>query len=332
MKKTRNIIAAVSLLGLVGFLIYTIVIINKPVEKTIQGTVEAKQIKISSKLIGRINNLAISKGENVKKGQVLFTIDSPEIEAKLNQAKAGKLAAEAQNTKAQNGARKEDIQAAYNMYQKALAAEELYTKTYSRIFNLHKDGVVPTQKLDEITAKKKAAEKTTLAAKMVWEKAKQGARNEDKTAAEALVKRAEGVIEEINSYINETSIKAPIDGEIANIIAEEGELIPAGYPVVSIVDLNNIWATFNIKETLLANFSKGKTINAHIPALNNKLVKLKISYIHPLGDYATWNATKSTGEFDIRTFEIQATPINTIKGLRPGMSVIINNDEITSAN
>ncbi|MEA3505620.1 MAG: efflux RND transporter periplasmic adaptor subunit [Bacteroidota bacterium] len=327
MNKTRNIIAGISLLSLICFLIYTIVIINKPIEKTIQGTVEAKQIKVSSKLIGRIESLPISKGEDVKAGQLLFTIESPEVHAKLNQAKAGKLAAEAQSTKAQNGARNEDIQAAYNMYQKALAAEGFMIKTHTRINNLQKDGIVPTQKLDEITAKRKAAEKTTLAAKMLWEKAKNGARVEDKTSAQALVKRAEGVIEEINSYLNETRITAPINGEIANIIAEEGELIPAGYPVVSIVDLNDIWITFHLKETLLSNVKKGSIINAKIPALANKEIKLKITYIHPLGDYATWNATKATGEFDIKTFEIHAKPVKTNQGLRSGMSAIINNKE-----
>ena len=167
-----------------------------------------------------------------------------------------------------------------------------------------------------------AAVKTEEAAKSIWQKAVNGARDEDKNAAGALVKRADAVVEEVEIYKDEISIKSPINGEVSNIIAEQGELVPNGYPVVTIIDLNDIWFSFNIKETYLDTFKKGAEFMVEIPGIGNKKIKLRVSYINPLGDFATWKATKTSGDFDIRTFEIHAIPVDKVEGLRPGMSAI----------
>lgn len=324
MKKSRNIIIASTLIVLISFVVYTIWILTKPAPVEIQGEVEATQIKIASKIIGRIDSLAVHKGDDIKKGDLLFLINSPELEAKKIQASAVKLAAEAQMEKAHNGAQSEDIQAAYNTWQKAKAAAEYAKKTYSRIENLFNEGVVAEQKKDEVEMKMKAATETEKAAKSVYEKAKKGARYEDKEAAGALVKQAEGVLTELNSYINETQISAPINGEISNIIAERGELVPAGYPVVTIVDLSDIWIVFNLTEDLLSDIKKGDVIPAKFPALKMKELDLKITYINALGDYATRTATKTSGDFDMKTFEVHAVPVEKVDGLRPGMSALVN--------
>ena len=294
----------------------------------LQGQVEATQVKVASKLVGRIDSLGIKKGQKVKAGQVLFTLNSPEVEAKLKQAMAGKKAALAQSSKANNGARTEDVQAAYNAYQKALAAAELHKKTYSRVNNLFKEGVVPEQKKDEAETKMIAAQETAKAAKAIWEKAKNGARYEDKTAAFAIVSQADGVISEVESYLKERVITSPINGEVANIISERGELVPSGFPVVTIVDLNDIWVTFNIREDLLSKIKVGTVFKAQFPALGNIEVELKVNYMNPLGGYATWNATKTSGDFDMQTFEVNAAPIKQVDGLRPGMSALVDWSEI----
>lgn len=328
MKKSRNYIIAISIITLLVFIGYTIYLLSKPVPHEIQGEVDATQIKVASKIVGRIDNLAVHKGQDVEKGKLLFTINSPELEAKKMQATAVKSAATAQHRKAENGARSEDIQAAYSIWQKAKAASEFTKKTYSRINNLYKDGVVSEQKKDEVETKMKAAIETEKAAKSVHEKALIGARDEDKNAAEALVQQADGVLTEINSYISETQIQAPINGEISNILAEKGELIPAGYPIVTIVDLDDIWIVFNLTEELLSDIKKGDIIPARFPALKMKEINLKITYINVLGDYATHTATKTSGDFDMKTFEIHAVPVNKTEGLRPGMSALVNWDDL----
>lgn len=329
MNKTKTIIAGVAFAAIVLFFVYTGWILSQPTPLQIQGEVEATQFKVASKLIGRIDSLPVHKGQTIKKGDLLFTVNSPEVEAKLQQAMAAKLAAEAQKNKAYNGARREDVQAAYNVYVKAQAANEFAHKTFKRIDNLFQEGVVPAQKKDEIETKMKVAQETAKAAKAIWEKAKKGARVEDKAAAGALVKRAEGVIQEVSSYLSEMKILAPADGEVANIIAERGELIPAGYPVVTLADLKDVWVTFNIREDLLSNIRKGSILPATFPALGDQSVKLKVTYIHALGDFATWNATKTKGDFDMKTFEVHAVPVSDVKGLRPGMSALVDWDSVT---
>jgi HlyD family secretion protein len=324
MKKTKNYIVIGAIIVLTLFAGYTIWLISKPIPLEIQGEVEATHVKVASKLVGRIDSLPIYKGMEVNAGEVLFRIESPEIEAKFDQAMAVKKAAEAQKDKAYKGARIEDIQAAYNNWKKAEAASNLAQKTYSRINNLYTDGVVAEQKRDEAETQMLAAVETEQASKAIYEKAVNGAQLEDKNAAGALVDQAKGVLAEVTSYLNETYIKAPISGEIANIIAERGELVPAGYPVVTIVELSDVWVTFNLREDLLADIQKGSKFPAKIPALGNREIMLEVTYINALGDYATWNATKTKGDFDMKTFEVHARPVDKNLGLRPGMSALVD--------
>ncbi|MDP4184248.1 MAG: efflux RND transporter periplasmic adaptor subunit [Bacteroidota bacterium] len=324
MNKSKNLIAGIGISALLIFFIYTAFILSKPEPIEVQGEVEATHVKVASKLIGRIDSLVVKKGQYVNKGDLLFLISSPEVAAKMEQAQAARSAAEAQRNKAYNGAQIEDIQAAYNTYLKAQAAADLADKTFKRVDNLNKEGVVPDQKRDEAETQLKAARQTAYAAKAVWIKARKGARIEDKAAAVAMVNNTKGIISEVQSYLNETKIFAPISGEIANIISERGELVPSGYPVISIVDLSDVWITFNLREDLLAKIRMGSIFSARFPALGNKEVRLKVSYINALGEFATWNSTKTSGDFDMKTFEVHAVPVNKVDGLRPGMSAIVN--------
>ena len=324
MKRKGYLLAIIGISVIVVFLIYSTWMICRPRPLEVQGEVDATQVKVASKLVGRIDSLAVHKGDIVKKGQLLFTLKSPEIEAKLEQANAALKGAKAQNSKATAGAQIEDIQAAYNTYLKAQSASELAEKTYQRVNNLYKEGVMPAQKRDEAETNMKAAQETANAAKAIWDKAKNGTRIEDKDAASALVARAEGAINEVESYMKETSIYAPIDGEVSNIVAESGELVSAGYPVITLVKLNDNWVTFNLREDLMASIQKGSVFAAKFPALGNKEIQLKVSYINVLGSYATWNATKTTGDFDMKTFEVRAIPVEQVEGLRPGMSALVD--------
>jgi len=323
MNKTKHYVIAGAILAMIIFIGYAIWIVARPVPLEIQGEVEATQVKVASKLIGRIDSLLVHKGDEVQPGMLLFTISSPELEAKYLQASAVRKAAGAQKEKADNGAQKEDIQAAFNSWQMALAASEFAKKTFSRVENLFKSGVVAEQQKDEAETRMKAAIETEKAAGSLFQKAKKGARYEDKASAGALVMQADGVLTEVNSYLSENHIFAPVKGEIANIISERGELVPAGYPVITIVDLDDVWVTFNLREDLLAAIQKGSTFKARFPALGMREVVLKVNYINALGEFATWNATKTSGDFDMKTFEVHAVPVEKVNGLRPGMSALV---------
>ncbi|WP_111709379.1 HlyD family secretion protein [Lutibacter citreus] len=324
MKNSKPIKLIVSILIIAILLLISIWLINKPKEVVFQGRIEAKEIYLSAKIPSRLKTTEVKEGSSVLKGQLLATLESPEINAKERQALAAKDAASAQQNKAVNGARIEEINAYKSVYEKAIVGADLMIKSYNRIENLFKDGVVSEQQRDEILAKKNAALKDQEAAYEQYKIALKGARKEDIAAANALLKRAEGALDELESYKSEQFISSPIDAEVMDFLPEQGELIGAGYPVVHLVDLSNSFAVVNVKETSLFNFEKGSEFTATIPALQNKSVTFKIYYVAALGDFATWNATKTTGDFDIRTFEIKASPVNSEIELRPGMSILID--------
>lgn len=323
MKNSNIIVGAIVLI-----LVFAVSVIGwfafKPADVILQGELEATEINVSTKLTGRIIQKLVSEGQTVKVGDTLLKISSPEIDAKLNQVMAARNAAEAQSAKANNGARKEQVVAAYNIWMKVKAASDLMEKTYKRVNNLYKDGVLAAQKNDEVETQMTAARMTEAAAKSNYEMVKSGTRYEDKAAANALVEQANAAIEEVESYLDETSIIAPAAGEIARINANQGELITAGYPVVNITDLNDHWFTFNIREDYLYKFEKGKKFTVSIPALKGQEVELEVNYLQVHGNYATWRATKAQGDFDKKVFEVRAVTTSKVEGLRPGMSALIN--------
>ena len=312
------LISFIAVIGIIGYFILS------PSEMILQGEVEANEVRVSGKLAGRILELKAKEGETVEKGQLLVLIDSPEINAKAFQARSVQQAAQAVSNKAQNGARQETIDGAKEQYERAKAAADYATKSYQRMKNLFDKGVIAAQKFDEVEAQYKAAIAQQKAAKSQYDMALNGAQVEDKQAAIAKVNQAKGAVMEVSSYMNETKLVAPISGEISEIFPKVGELVGTGSPIMTIVDLNDIWVTFNVREDLLSKINMGNILTAKVPALGNKDVKLRVTYIKVLGSYATWKATKLTDEYDTKTFEVKAVPVDKVNGFRPGMSVIVN--------
>lgn len=289
----------------------------------LQGTVECTTYRASSKIAGRIAEMNLREGQRVTKGELLYTLSTPELNAKLQQAEAAKSAATALDQKALAGARAQQIEAARNLWQKAQAGRVLSQRTFERVKTLYKQGVVAAQKFDEAEANYQAMVASEAAAKAQYELALDGASKEDKEAAAAQVQQAVGAINEVESYISDAMVYAPVNGEISSIIAEQGELVGSGYPVVSIIDTADIWAMFNIKETLLPKIKIGSKMAAYVPALGRDII-FEVRYISVQADFATWSATRTQGSFDIRTFAVKAYPMGNAEGLRPGMSVLVD--------
>lgn len=311
------VLAGVAMFSLAGWFL-----LNPP-PLILQGEVDTTQIQVSSKLFGRVATVHVKKGEHVKKGQLLITLDSPEIEAKMAQATAAQRLADARRAKAFEGPRQEELRALLSNWQKAMSAADLAEKTFRRIDRLQADGVVPAQQRDEAEAQWQSAAKTAEAARASYDMALAGSRTEDKTAATAQASQAAGVVAEVTAHLLETSLYAPIDGQIVDLLIDPGELVSPGFPTISIVDLRDAWLTFNVREDLLADIRMGDVITARIPALGNRSIKAKVNYISALGDFATWRATKTSGDFDLKTFEVRLTPVEAVEGLRPGMSAIV---------
>ena len=289
----------------------------------VQGQVDATEVRLSGKLPGRIERFAVKEGDRVKKGDTLVWIDSPEVHAKLQQASAAEQAAQAQNMKAIKGARAEQIEGAFEMWQKAKAGLDIAEKSYKRIKSLYENGVVTAQKHDEVEANLKAMIATEKAAKSQYDMAVNGAEREDKLAASALVERAKGAVAEVESYIKETHLLSPADGEVSEIFPKMGELVGTGAPILNVMLIDDLWVSFNVREDLLADLKQGAEFTAFIPALGNKEIRLKVTSLKSMGSYAAWKATKVSGQYDIKTFEVKAVPVEQVADLRPGMSVLL---------
>ena len=317
------------LLGLVALLTVVIIVAVvgvlalRPEETLIQGESEAAEYRVSGKVPGRVEMFLYEEGDQVKKGDTLVIIYSPEVEAKKEQALAARNMAEAVNQKAKNGAQQEQITGAYELYQKAKAGEEIYRKSYERVQRLFEKGVVSAQKRDEVEAQYKAAAATVRAAKSQYDVALAGARVEDKAAAEAQVARVDAILKEVAAAEAERYLLSPCNGEVSELFPKVGELVGQGSPVMAIVDLNDVWFTFAVREDMLHDFAMGSVVEVKIPALGETRYPLTVTHVKAMGTYATWRSTKQNGGYDVRTFDVKCRPLTDIPGLRPGMTALV---------
>lgn len=327
-KKERSLVV-----GLIALIVIIVVLaliglfLLKPEPQIIQGQAEATQVRVSGKLPGRVVEFMVEEGQHVLAGDTLVHIHSSLVEAKLSQAEAMETVAKAQNKKVDSGTRVELLNSAYDMWQQAQAGLTIAKKTYERMQSLYKKGVVSEQKRDEAEAAYKAMVATESAAKSQYEMAKAGAQAEDKAAAAAMVAAAQGSVAEVESILSDSYLTAPTDGEISDIFPNVGELVSLGAPIMNVLKLNDMWVSFNVREDLLENLTMGAEVQAIIPALENKEVTLKVFYIRDMGSYAVWRATKVTGQYDAKTFQVKARPVEPVDNLRPGMSVLLKRDK-----
>jgi HlyD family secretion protein len=316
------------LLAIIGFVAVVVIVAvigffalgREP--EIIQGQVEVSEYRVSSKVPGRILEIRVKEGDYVKAGDTLAILDAPDVKAKMAQAQSAENAAAAMEEMAKNGARQEQIRGAYQVLQQTKAGLEIAEKSYNRVQRLFDEGVMSAQKRDEAFAHYKASEAQVKAAQSQYDMARNGARQEEKMAAAAQVNRAKGAVQEVNSYINETVQIAQMEGEVSDVYPKVGELVGTGSPIMTISIMNDMWGTFNIREDQLKGMKVGDTFTAFVPAYN-KEIKMKVYYMKDEGSYAVWKATKANGQYDLKTFEVKARPVDKVENLRPGMSLII---------
>ena len=322
MKPIKPLLLSIVGIGIVGWVGYSFYQAYQPQPLKLQGQIDAQQYSISSKVPGRIDEVFVRKGDSVEKGELIFSLLSPEIDAKLEQAKAGEKAAGALAQEAENGARTQQIQAAKDQWLKAKAAANLMEKTYQRVNNLYNDGVVAEQKRDEAKTQWQAAKYTESAAFQMYQLAQEGARDETKVAAAQKALMAAGAVAEVEAYAKDTQIHSWFSGEVSQVLLSSGELAPQGFPVVTVIDTKDAWAVLNVREDMLKHFEKGAQFKAYLPALDKSLT-FQVTHIAVMGDFATWRSTDAAQGFDLRTFEVEARPVDTSETLRMGMSLVV---------
>lgn len=314
------IISAVGIVALVGlFAIH-------PQKELMTGEADASEYRVSNMVPGHVDTIYVKEGDHVKKGDTLAHISSKQVAAKMQQATAVKSAANAQSRKAKGGARDQQKQMAYQVWQKAKAAEEVYRKSYERVKGLYDKGVVSAQQFDEVDAKYKVAQADCAAAEQQYLMAQEGAQQEDIAAAAALVNQAGGAVAEVQSYLDDSYLIAPSDGEVVEIFVKLGDLIGTGSPVMSILDMDDCWFFFAVREDMIKGINPGDKVKIKIPALSeDNYYEGEVRRVQAMASYATWRATKTNGQYDVKSFDVKVVPTQKIEGLRPGMTAILEN-------
>lgn len=314
-------------LGIALALVLAIVVVvglwlawRSPAEQ-LQGMADADTVNVAAKITARLAELKVREGDRVKAGQVLFVLDSPEVAAKEEQAHGALEAASAVADKADAGARSEDIRAAQANWKRAEAGATLADATYQRVQNLFNEGVMTRQKRDEALAQARSSRELSNAARAQYDQALAGAREQDKRAAQGQVRQARGAVAEVDAAREEVNGRAPLAGEINKRMADVGELVPAGYPVFTLVDIDRMWVSVNLRESQMRGLKIGNRLRGQVPALDRD-VEFEVYFINPAGDYATWRATRQSSGYDVRSFEIRLRPVARVEGFRPGMSVL----------
>ncbi len=290
--------------------------------EVIQGEMEVEEYRVSGKVPGRILELRVKEGDMVQAGDTLAIIEAPDVAAKMIQAQSAADAAQAMEQMTQNGARKEQVQAAFQLLQQAKASYEVAEKSYNRMKALFEEEVVSAQKFDEAEAMYKSAQAQVKAAQSQYDMAVNGARAEERRAAQATAGQARGAVQEVTSYIKETVQVAQMAGEVTDVYPKVGELVGTGTPIMSIAVMDDQWATFNIREDQLKDIKVGAELTVRIPALDAETT-MKVTSMKDKGSFAVWKATKASGQYDQKTFEVKARPTTAVKDIRPGMSVIL---------
>ena len=311
------ILAAVVLITVVGM-----VTAKKP-PLTLQGEVEATEIRISGKLLGRVDSFLVREGDDVRQGQELVVINSPIVEAQYRKSEALHRAAKEENRKLDAGTRRQIVESSYQLWQSARSQAELAEKTYRRVLTLYRDSVVARQRYDEAEAAMRSTAAAERAAYEQYLLAMEGAQREDRVAGQSMVEVAASGVDEVAALLVDARLTAPADGQIAAIFPKRGELVAPGAPIMNLVVIDDCYVVFNIREDLMPHFRMGRHFTVSIPALGRTDVAVEVYYISPLGSFATWKSTKEAGSYDMRTFEIKLRPLQPVDGLRPGMTAIL---------
>ena len=320
----KRILGALAVLGVIAFIIYGLYLANRPVVAPLQGQIDGRYIDISPKIVGRIAKLSVREGDAVKPGDLLVTLDSPEIQAKVSQAEAARDAAAAKQNLLDNGIRKEDVRTAQANWERAVSAANLAETTFKRINALYKEGLGSVQRNDEVETAYRSSLDAVAAARAQYDLAVNGFRKEERLAAAEVTRGAGAGVQEVSALAADITLKSPLSAEVDKVVLHQGELATPGFPIISLVNLDDVWAVFNLREDELAQVKIDTRITGRVPALGDRTVTFSVYYISPKGEYATWRATRQSSGYDVKTFEVRARPVEKVDGLRPGMSVLVD--------
>jgi HlyD family secretion protein len=287
----------------------------------VQGEVQCRTFDMAARVDGRVAQIAVARSENVKQGTPIIRIDNPELIAKHRQSEADLVVANAELARVNAGFRAETIAVRKAQVERATADLTLAQQTYERKRQLAASHDAPLSDLDKATAELAVAERGLEQARFAYNEAVAGFTREDQGVAQAKVETAKAGVETLKALVDQMVVLAPADSQVFRIPIEDGEFVLPGIPLITLVDLADMWVQFDLREDLLRDLKVGTKLSVRVPALHDRQVALVVRVIGAKGEYTGWRATRATGDFDLRTFEVRAYPTEAVEGLRPGMSV-----------
>ena len=296
----------------------------RPEPLLVQGEADATRLDIAARVDGRVKEIPVERGQNVPANAVLVRIDNPETVAKLEQMRTAMAVAEAQLANVLAGTRVETIAARKAELERAQAAQVLAQKTFDRTQTLTQQGNSPQSRLDQMTDSLHESERAVDQAKSAYDQAVNGYTREERAISRANVEKANADIQSVQATIDQLVVYAPVASQIYQRNVEPGEYVSPGVPLITLIDLADVWIHFDLREDLVKNLKVGDRFDVRIPALDNRSVTVEVKLIATKGEYASWRATRATGDFDLRTFSIRAYPVQPVPDLRPGMSAYLD--------
>jgi HlyD family secretion protein len=296
----------------------------RPEPLLVQGEVDATRLDIAARVDGRVKEIPVERGQNVPAGAVLVRIDNPETLAKHGQMTAAKAVAEAQLANILAGTRPEVIAARKAALERAQAAQILAQKTFDRVQHLTEQGNAPQARLDQVTDNLHESERAVDQAKSAYDQAVNGYTREEREIARANLEKASADIQAVQSIVDQMAVYAPVAAQIYQRNVEPGEYVSPGVPLVTLIDLADVWIHFDLREDLVKTLKVGDRFDVRVPALGDRRITVEVKLIATKGEYASWRATRATGDFDLRTFSIRAYPVAPVPELRPGMSAYLD--------
>jgi HlyD family secretion protein len=292
----------------------------------VRGEIEATRANLAIKVVARLQERNVRIGDQVKKGDRLLTLVSPDLEAKLVEAMAASNIAEIEMQKLLLQTRAEDAQQQLKTWKRAREISEETERNFDRARQMPVSArVQPTQNFETIqTGNNRAQAKARDAEKPAADN-----RQEEKDLTIARAAQAKAVVLELQKNLEELNVVAPLDAEVAQIHIECGELANPGVTLITLVDLSEVWVTANLREDLLARFRRYESLKGKVPALGDQEVEFEITSISPLADFTKSGTTINDSDVELRIFKLRAVPARHIEGLRPGMSVLF---EISSSS
>jgi HlyD family secretion protein len=321
LRTVPSIVVAAVVAAIVGLSVWYLVR-GQPL--LIQGEVDATRFDMAARVDGRVAEIPVDRGQNVAAGAVLVKIDNPETLAQKNQAITADLVAEAQLAHINAGTRAEEIAARKAALERAQAAVVLAQKTYDRISKLTGLGHASVADLDKATDSLDESQRGADQAKSAYDQAVNGYTKEEREIAEATVKKAIADTKQVQSIIDQMVVYAPVASQVYQRNVEPGEYVSPGVPLITLIDLNDMWVHFDLREDLVKTLKVGDRFKVRVPALGDREITVEVKLIATKGEYASWRATRATGDFDLRTFSIRAYPVDEVAGLRPGMSAYLD--------